>query len=61
MVDLLAEVVVAVVVVVHLLRGSENGGIAPHAVPADQAGVGRRTWDTSEKHVRIRKDLDERS
>ena len=55
MVDLLA------VAVVHLLRGSENGGIAPHAVPADQAGVGRRTWDTSEKHVRIRKDLDERS
>jgi hypothetical protein len=54
-VDLLA------VAVVHLLRGSENGETAPHAVPADQAGVGRRTWDTSEKHVRIRKDLDERS
>jgi hypothetical protein len=54
-VDLLAEVVV-----VHLLRGSENGGIAPHAVPADQAVVGRRTWNTSEKHLRIRRDPDER-
>ena len=55
MVDLLA------VVVVRLLRGSENGETAPHALPADQAGVGRRTWDTSEKHLRIRRDLDERS
>jgi hypothetical protein len=53
-VDLLA-------VVVHLLRGSENGETAPRAVPADQADVGRRTWDTSEKHLRIRRDPDERS
>jgi hypothetical protein len=53
-VDLLA-------VVVHLLCGSENGETAPHAVPADQADVGRRTLDTSEKHLRIRRDPDERS
>ena len=53
MVDLLAGVV-------HLLRGSENGETAPHAVLTDQAGVGRRTLDTSEKHLRIRRDPDER-
>jgi hypothetical protein len=47
--------------VVHLLRGLENGETAPHAVPADQADVGRRTLDTSEKHLRARRDPDERS
>ena len=54
MVDLLAGVV-------HLLRGLENGETAPHAVPTDQADVGRKTLDTSEKHLRIRRDPDERS